>query len=98
MYDYAAEDGGDFEVGKGMQRRDMRDRGKPPLGTQPDDTARILLLLSATYPPHHIRGTCRTRLVNGERLQGPTQGLDDTVAFGAGNDERRTQRNCRAEA
>src|SRR5215468_10957175 len=31
-------DGGDFEVGKRMQRRDMRDRGKPPLGAQPDNT------------------------------------------------------------
>ena len=30
--------GGDFEVGKRMQRWDMRDRGKPPLGAQPDNT------------------------------------------------------------
>jgi hypothetical protein len=32
------------------------------------------------------------RLVDGERLQCSTQGLDDAVAFGAGNDQRRAQR------
>ena len=33
-----------------------------------------------------------------ERLQSPTQGLDDAVAFGAGNHQRRAQRDRRAEA
>src|SRR5215472_3100333 len=69
----------------------------PRLGLNPTIPTRILLL-SATVSSTSHRGTCRTRLVDGERLQGPTQGFDDAVAFSARNDQRRAQRDRRAEA
>src|ERR1700757_973536 len=69
----------------------------PRWGLNPTIPTRILLL-SATVSSTSHWGTCRTRLVDGERLQGSTQGLDDAVAFGAGNDQRRAQRDRRAEA
>ena len=59
----------------------------PRWGLNPTIPTRILLL-SATASSTLQRGTCRTRLVDGECVQGSSQGIDDAVAFGAGNDQR----------
>jgi hypothetical protein len=67
------------------------------LGAQPDDTDTYFTAVSHRIL-HITSGHLQSRLVDGERLQGSTQGLDDAVAFGAGNDQRRAQRNRRAEA